>query len=97
MVSIFTNLVITAVDVLLLEVIASLIIEFAPLIIIFIDLLILYTIGHFNPTGKTHGAPTAATRHVGDLGNIEVGADGICKATLTDSQIKLTGPLSIVG
>ena len=27
--------------------------------------------GHFNPSGATHGAPTAAVRHVGDLGNVE--------------------------
>jgi Cu-Zn family superoxide dismutase len=31
--------------------------------------------GHFNPFGKTHGAPSSSTRHVGDLGNIEVTAD----------------------
>ena len=29
---------------------------------------------HYNPSNATHGAPTATTRHVGDLGNIVAGA-----------------------
>lgn len=34
--------------------------------------------GHYNPAGSPHGAPTAAaaSRHMGDLGNIEAGPDG---------------------
>jgi superoxide dismutase, Cu-Zn family len=32
--------------------------------------------GHFNPTGAPHGAPTDAAHHAGDLGNIEIAADG---------------------
>lgn len=32
--------------------------------------------GHLNPTGAQHGARTDTTRHLGDMGNIEIGADG---------------------
>jgi superoxide dismutase, Cu-Zn family len=33
--------------------------------------------GHFNPTGVDHGAPTAEVHHVGDLGNLDAGEDGV--------------------
>ncbi|MCI10252.1 superoxide dismutase, partial [Trifolium medium] len=52
---------------------------------------------HFNPNGKDHGAPEDETRHAGDLGNINVGDDGTVSFTITDSQIPLTGPNSIIG
>ncbi|MEZ4750013.1 MAG: superoxide dismutase family protein, partial [Bdellovibrionota bacterium] len=32
--------------------------------------------GHYNPTDKSHGGPSAASHHVGDMGNITVNADG---------------------
>ena len=32
--------------------------------------------GHFNPEQHPHGLPVTAPRHLGDLGNITVGADG---------------------
>jgi len=52
---------------------------------------------HFNPTNKTHGAPTAEERHVGDLGNVTVDANGNCKVNITDKLASLTGVNSIVG
>lgn len=33
----------------------------------------------------------------GDLGNVEAGADGVAKVNVIDSQISLSGPLSVVG
>ena len=52
---------------------------------------------HFNPAGKDHGAPGDENRHAGDLGNIVAGADGVATVSVTDTQIPLTGPNSIVG
>ncbi|XP_014357075.1 superoxide dismutase [Cu-Zn] [Papilio machaon] len=53
---------------------------------------------HFNPNKQEHGAPNAAVRHVGDLGNIEATADGgVTKVCIQDSQISLCGPNSIIG
>lgn len=53
--------------------------------------------GHFNPTHHQHGAPDAADRHAGDLGNIEADASGKARLELTDKVLKLDGPDSIVG
>ncbi|XP_041019837.1 superoxide dismutase [Cu-Zn] 4A [Juglans microcarpa x Juglans regia] len=52
---------------------------------------------HFNPAGKEHGAPEDENRHAGDLGNITAGADGTAKIAITDKQIPLSGPNSIIG
>ncbi len=54
--------------------------------------------GHFNPTGAIHGAPTDAEHHAGDLGNIEVGADGTAHLETTSSLVTVEeGPSSVVG
>jgi len=53
--------------------------------------------GHFNPHGKTHGAPVDDVRHAGDLGNVEAGADGVANVKISDCGISLAGPLSIIG
>ena len=53
--------------------------------------------GHFNPHGKTHGSPTDEVRHAGDLGNVIAGEDGKAIINITDKQISLTGPLSVIG
>ena len=52
---------------------------------------------HFNPEGKTHGAPEDSNRHAGDLGNVVAGDDGVVEVELQDSQIPLSGPNSVVG
>merc|ERR1719265_2612331 len=52
---------------------------------------------HYNPHGKTHGAPGDEERHVGDLGNIEAGADGVSKGEIIDRLIKLDGEFTVVG
>jgi Cu-Zn family superoxide dismutase len=36
-------------------------------------------------------------RHAGDLGNVIAGEDGKAIINITDKQISLTGPLSVIG
>jgi len=52
---------------------------------------------HFNPFGKSHGAPRDTERHVGDLGNIETDAQGNSAGSAEDHQVKLIGPESVLG
>ncbi|XP_066602878.1 superoxide dismutase [Cu-Zn] [Prorops nasuta] len=52
---------------------------------------------HFNPLGLDHGPQNSDKRHIGDLGNIEAGADGIAKVSIKDCLIQLEGPHSIIG
>ncbi|CAH1105581.1 unnamed protein product [Psylliodes chrysocephalus] len=52
---------------------------------------------HFNPLNKVHGAPDAAVRHAGDLGNVEAGDNGVAKINIQDKQISLEGENSIIG
>ena len=51
---------------------------------------------HYNPTGHPHGAPSAE-HHMGDLGNIEAGADGTGHLDLVVDFIDLDGPNSVIG
>jgi Cu-Zn family superoxide dismutase len=53
--------------------------------------------GHYNPFNKTHGAPNAEIRHVGDLGNVVANYDGSVSVVLTDSKISLYGLYSVLG
>ena len=53
--------------------------------------------GHFMVSGETHGAPTSATSHLGDMGNLEAGADGHAYVEWIDSHISFDGPNSIIG
>lgn len=52
---------------------------------------------HFNPHQKDHGSPTDEIRHVGDLGNIEAGSNGVAKVDITDKLISLSGAQNIIG
>lgn len=45
----------------------------------------------------THGAPDAAVRHVGDLGNAVADASGTATISFTDKIISLSGKNSIIG
>ena len=36
-------------------------------------------------------------RHVGDLGNLVAGDEGVAKVDITDKQVSLTGPHSVIG
>jgi Cu-Zn family superoxide dismutase len=52
--------------------------------------------GHFNPDMKKHGKDNPDGPHVGDLLNLEVGADGAGKATLHAMGVTLgDGPNSL--
>ena len=52
---------------------------------------------HYNPTGKQHGGPDDAERHIGDLGNVTADEKGEATIKITDKQLCLSGPHSIIG
>jgi Cu-Zn family superoxide dismutase len=52
---------------------------------------------HFNPDMMPHGGPHSKKRHVGDLGNITANRSGKATIKITDSDIQLNGPHSIIG
>jgi len=45
--------------------------------------------GHFSPYGGRHNAPTSNDRHLGDLGNIVAGADGIADVDIVTEGVTL--------
>jgi Cu-Zn family superoxide dismutase len=54
--------------------------------------------GHFNPTGKAHGNPSAAEHHAGDLPALKAGSNGRAKLDTTITGVTLgPGPTSIMG
>lgn len=55
--------------------------------------------GHYAPAGGRHGAPGSKDRHLGDLGNIEAGADGRAAVDVTAHgiSIALMGAASVDG
>ncbi|XP_012277940.1 superoxide dismutase [Cu-Zn] isoform X2 [Orussus abietinus] len=52
---------------------------------------------HFNPYMVNHGAPTDPLRHVGDLGNIEAGPDGVAEIKGMDHYLTLIGVRGAIG
>ena len=52
---------------------------------------------HFNPFGKTHGCPGREERHVGDLGNVTAGDDGIAAFDVEDELVSLFGENTVFG
>ncbi|XP_019869956.1 superoxide dismutase [Cu-Zn] [Aethina tumida] len=52
---------------------------------------------HFNPHNKDHAGPCDESRHVGDLGNIEAGDNGVAKVNIVDKVISLDGDHNIIG
>ncbi|XP_033226296.1 superoxide dismutase [Cu-Zn], chloroplastic-like [Belonocnema kinseyi] len=52
---------------------------------------------HFNPYMVAHGAPSDPLRHVGDLGNIQVGEDGVAQVDGTDHYLTLMGVRGAIG
>ena len=52
---------------------------------------------HYNPHNTTHAGPADEVRHVGDLGNVEAGADGTATLNLSDRLINIYGEFSVVG
>ena len=53
--------------------------------------------GHYNPTGMKHSMPTSATRHEGDMGNIEANESGNAHLEYVDDFMTLSGEHSIIG
>jgi Cu-Zn family superoxide dismutase len=53
---------------------------------------------HYNPFNTKHGGPDddRNNRHVGDLGNIDVDVNGICKTSFSDTLVKLSGEYSVL-
>jgi Cu-Zn family superoxide dismutase len=52
--------------------------------------------GHFNPWKMNHGCPESNARHLGDLGNIEVGKNGKVHIDKVFERISLTNEYHLI-
>jgi Cu-Zn family superoxide dismutase len=58
----------------------------------------LSTGGHFNPTGKPHGAHAQDEHHAGDLVSLRADANGVAKFSYTSTTISVgSGPADVIG
>jgi Cu-Zn family superoxide dismutase len=57
----------------------------------------LSTDGHYNPFGRNHGDITDQDRHVGDLGNIVIDANGNSYFNVSNDILSLRGDYTIIG
>lgn len=55
------------------------------------------TAGHFNPDDRPLGAPGAARRNAGNLGNLDADETGHARLEWDDYDIHLNGPKTILG
>lgn len=55
--------------------------------------------GHFEPADDPHGAPEDPPdqHHLGDFGNITAGENGEAEVNITDPELTMSGPDSIIG
>ena len=55
--------------------------------------------GHFEPADDPHGSPQDPPdgHHLGDFGNITAGEDGTAEVNITDPEIRMSGPDSVIG
>jgi Cu-Zn family superoxide dismutase len=53
--------------------------------------------GHFNPTGKPHGAPDATEHHAGDLPMLQADSSGNATLTIDVSGLSIGGAHDILG
>jgi Cu-Zn family superoxide dismutase len=58
----------------------------------------LSTGGHFNPTGKAHGAHDHSEHHAGDLASLKADANGVARFSYTSAAITVgEGATNVVG